>query len=68
MISAEFLRKLGATSSDQRFFNFDFDYMFDIRSQELWETNDGIGEPVFLAKITNTDKLITILQALDILS
>ena len=42
----------------------DWEYMFNIKTQELWNINDGFGEPEILCRVTNIDKLKDLLQIL----
>jgi hypothetical protein len=39
-----------------------WEYGFNIKTQELWHLNDGYGDPEFLVKITNFEKLKNLLE------
>lgn len=41
-----------------------FQYEFNIKTQELWDINDGVGEPEFLCRVTKFDELVELLETL----
>ena len=63
MITKGNLKSLGFSSIDGVKYQdaYHFEYEFNIKSQELWNINDGWGEPTFLCKITDFEKLKEIL-------
>lgn len=59
MITKEELNSIDYVSKDDTEFCIpgDWEYLFNIKSQELWNINDGVGEPTFLCKVTDFTKL-----------
>lgn len=58
MITKENLREIDFFSRDEtEYFGDNWQYMFNIKSQELWNFNDGFGEPDLLCKVTDFEKL-----------
>jgi hypothetical protein len=39
-----------------------WDYEFRVKTQELYDINDGFGEPQFVCKVTDFDELKRILE------
>jgi len=64
MITKEELHSIGYNSVDNTLFNIagEWEYEFNIKTQELWHINDGIGEPEFICKVTNFEKLKEFLE------
>lgn len=57
MINKEQLNSINFYSKDQTLYiDNNFDYEFNIKTQELWDINDGYGEPEFICRITNFEK------------
>jgi hypothetical protein len=53
----------GFYTKDRRtYFYGNWDYEFDVVSQELYDINDGFGEPQFVCKVTDFDELKRILE------
>lgn len=42
----------------------EWEYQFNVKTQELWNINDGVGEPEFICKITDFEKLKDLLDNL----
>lgn len=42
-----------------------WEYMFNVVTQELWDINDGVGEPTLLTRIDNLDHLKSVMLAYD---
>jgi hypothetical protein len=64
MITKEQLESLGFVTEDGGLTYTDapdWDFEFNIKTQELWNINDGFGEPEFLCKITDFNKLENII-------
>lgn len=64
MITKEQLNSIDYVSNDETLYTIpgDWDYEFNIKTQELWSINDGIGEPEFLCKVTDFEKLKDLLN------
>ena len=66
MITKEQLESIDYRSNDGREYfggHGAWDFMFDIRTQILWDYNDGLGEPDFITKTTNFENLKKVLTA-----
>lgn len=58
MITIEEIESIGFREINSgNFCTIDFEYEFNIRTQELWSINDGFGEPTFLCRVTKIEKL-----------
>jgi len=60
MISKNNINSIGYTYSNDGYkysVPGNWEYEFNIKTQELWHINDGIGDPEFICKITNFEKL-----------
>jgi len=65
LITAKQLKAKGIGTYDGIEFIFkDGDYSFNIFTQELWFINDGYGEPDLVAKVTNINELMNIIELL----
>lgn len=66
MITREQLNSIDYTSKDgTEYFIFgSLEYMFNIKTQQLWHTNDGVGEPEFLCVVMDFEKLKELLDIL----
>ncbi len=42
----------------------EWEYEFNVKTQELWNINDGFGEPEFICKVTDFEKLKDLLDVL----
>lgn len=42
-----------------------WEYEFRVNSQELYNINDGVGEPQLIAKVTSIDELVKLYYALE---
>ena len=64
MITKEQLNSISYTSIDEtEYVDIEsWDYMFNIKTQELWFINDGVDEPELLCRITNFEKLKDLLN------
>lgn len=63
MITKENLKEIDFFSRDEtEYFGDNWQYMFNIKSQELWNFNDGFGEPDLLCKVTDFEKLKELLN------
>lgn len=63
MITKEHLKEIDFFSNDEtEYFGDNWQYMFNIKSQQLWNFNDGFGEPDFLCKVTDFEKLKELLN------
>jgi len=64
MISKEQLESIGFSTEDNTLYydapNWDFEY--NIKTQELFSFNDGYGEPEFLCRVTDINQLEIILD------
>lgn len=64
MISPDTLRKYGfvrLNNNKVEFFYGDWDYMYNTNTHELYDINDGFGEPQLIAKIENLEHLIMVM-------
>lgn len=66
MITKEQLNSIEYRSQDGTSYYIpgDWEYEFNIKTQELWSINDGYGDSVFLCKVTNFEKLKELLDVL----
>lgn len=64
MITQSQLNSIGyfICGNQYEFFNGSFDYLFNIRTQDLWSINDGVGEPEFVCKCVDIKELIKLLK------
>lgn len=63
MITKENLNEIRSYSKDGIVFMIDnWEHEYNIKSQELWHINDGVGEPTFLCKVTDFEKLKELLN------
>ena len=64
MITKEQLNSIDYVSKDEtEYMNpCDWDYLFNIKTQELWSLSDGLNEPEFLCRVTNFEKLKDLLN------
>jgi hypothetical protein len=64
MITVEDLNSIEYVSNDTTLYSIpgEWEYEFNIKTQELWNINDGVGEPVFICKVTNFEKLKELLE------
>lgn len=68
MIKADTLLQYEFTPSDGsrvEFVHSNWEYVFNIITQELWDINDGVGEPELLTRIDNLDHLKMVMLAYD---
>ena len=68
MIKAETLLQYEFTpsaGSKIEFCHGNWEYMFNTTTQELWDINDGVGEPTLLTRIDNLDHLKMVMLAYD---
>lgn len=64
MITKEQLNSINYVSVDNTHYTEpgDWEYEFNIKTQELWNINDGYGEPTFLCKVTDFEKLKELIE------
>lgn len=64
MITKEQLNSIDYTSKDGTLYHLfgDWEYEYNIKTQELWAINDGYGEPEFLCKVIDFEKLKELLE------
>lgn len=64
MITKEELNAIDYTSKDNTRYHLfgEWEYEFNIKTQELFNINDGVGEPVFLCRVTEIEKLKELLE------
>lgn len=64
MITREELKEIDYTSKDNTHYHLfgEWEYEFNIKTQELWNINDGVGEPIFLCRVTEIEKLKELLE------
>lgn len=67
MVTAKTLISYGFHYKDNinEFFYNGWDYMFIVNTQELYDSNDGYGEPTLLTKIYNLQHLMDVMFAYD---
>ena len=54
-----------SSGSKIEFYHGNWEYMFNVVTQELWDINDGVGEPTLLTRIDNLDHLKMVMLAYD---
>lgn len=66
MITKEQLNSIDYVSNDNTNYVIPghWEYEFNIKKQELWCINDGFGEPEFLCRVTDFEKLKELLDIL----
>jgi hypothetical protein len=66
MITKDELNSIGYVSNDNSSYVVpgEWEYEFNIKTQELWHINDGFGDPEFLCKVTDFEKLKDLLNIL----
>ncbi len=66
MITKEQLNSIDYLSNDNTHYVIpgNWEYEFNIKKQELWCINDGFGEPEFLCRVTDFEKLKELLDIL----
>ncbi len=66
MITKEQLNSIDYVSNDSTSYVIpgSWEYEFNIKTQELWSINDGLGEPEFLCRVTDFEKLKELLEIL----
>ena len=65
MINRKQLDEMNATTTDGTLYHFNgWDYEFNVKTQELWDINDGYGKPEFLCVVTNQVELQDLLDVL----
>lgn len=59
MVTKEQLNSIDYTSKDEtEYMKYGvWEYLFNIKTQELWSLNDGLNEPEFLCRVTSFEKL-----------
>lgn len=64
MITRDNLKSIGFNSiNNSTYYDApNWEYEFDIHTQELWNINDGAGEPTFLCKVTDFEKLKELIE------
>ena len=66
MITKEQLNSIDYVSHKGTLFTIpgNWEYEYNIKTQELWSINDGFGEPEFLCRVTDFEKLKELLNVL----
>lgn len=64
VITKEQLNSIDYVSKDETEYVIpgDWDYLFNIKTQELWFINDGVDDPEFLCRVTDFEKLKELLN------
>lgn len=63
MINREQLNSIEYYSKDGTLYtDASFDYEFNVKTQELWDINDGFGDPEFVCRITDFEKFKEIIN------
>lgn len=66
MITKEQLNSINYISSNQTTYSMsgNWEYEYNIKTQELWNINDGVGEPELLCRVTDFEELKNLLDIL----
>jgi hypothetical protein len=67
MITKNELKTIGFSSVNETEYHdaFRFNWEYNIKNQELWFINDGLGEPEYIATISNLKDLVKTLNSID---
>ena len=64
MITKEQLNTVATTQDDINFFFGGWDFQYNLKTNELWNINDGYGKPEFLCVVTDFEQLTELIELL----